>query len=270
MHSFAAADARQWAARGVDYLKYDWYPNDLASTRTMDEALRASGRDIVLYLSNSMSFEGAFHTLPHAQAWRTTGDIVDEWSRGSASHLGFQGIADIIRHHAPYHVYQKPGHWNDPDMLVLGQVGWGPNLHPTRLTPTEQVTHFATWCLWSAPLLIGCPLDRLDPFTLALLTNDELIDLNQDAYGVQAYVVHQTADALILRKPLVDESVAFGLLNLGDRPREVTLDRKTAELPTGDYRLRDLVARKDLGALGPRVSVEVEPHGIRVLRCTPG
>ena len=269
LHSFAAADARQWAAWGVDFLKYDWFPNDLASTVEMSAALKASGRDIIYSLSNTMTLQSVIDTLPHANLWRTTGDIVDKWSEDTADLNGFQGIRDIIRHHSPYHLFQKPGHWNDPDMLVLGQVGWGPKLHQTRLTRDEQVTHFATWCLWSAPLLIGCPMDTLDAFTLDLLTNDELIALNQDAYGVQGYPILRQEDHLILRKPLVEDRYAYGLLNLGERPREITLDWKLAELPDATHRVRDLVSRRDLGEFKTRVSVEVPPHGIRVLLCQP-
>ena len=80
----------------------------------------------------------------------------------------------------------RPGHWNDPDMLVVGKVGWGPNLHPTGLTPDEQYTHITLWCLLSAPLLIGCDMTQLDDFTLSLLTNDEVLAVDQDPLGKQA------------------------------------------------------------------------------------
>ncbi len=108
--------------------------------------------------------------------WRTTGDITDAW--GSMSGIGF-GQAG----HEPY---AGPGHWNDPDMLVVGKVGWGPSLHPTRLKPDEQVTHITLWSLLAAPLLIGCDMSQMDDFTLALLTNDEVLDVNQDPLGKQA------------------------------------------------------------------------------------
>ena len=79
--------------------------------------------------------------------------------------------------------FAGPGHWNDPDMLVVGKVGWGPHLHPTKLTPNEQYTHITLWSLLSSPLLIGCDMTQLDDFTRGLLTNDEVIDVNQDPLG---------------------------------------------------------------------------------------
>jgi hypothetical protein len=97
--------------------------------------------------------------------WRTTGDITDTWK--SMSEIGFSQVRNAS--------CARPGNWNDPDMLVVGWVGWGPSLHPTQLTPDEQYTHISLWSLLSAPLLIGCDLERLDGFTLNLLTNDEVI-----------------------------------------------------------------------------------------------
>ncbi len=104
--------------------------------------------------------------------WRTTGDITDTWS--SMSNIGFS--------QAGHEKFAGPGHWNDPDMLVVGMVGWG-NLHPTGLTPNEQYTHISLWCLLCSPLLIGCDMTQLDDFTLNLLTNDEVLEVNQDPLG---------------------------------------------------------------------------------------
>ena len=105
--------------------------------------------------------------------WRTTGDINDTWS--SMAGIGFK--------QAGHEKYAGPGHWNDPDMLVVGKVGWGPQLHPTRLTPNEQTTHISLWCLLCSPLLIGCDMADMDPFTLSLLTNDEVLEVSQDPLG---------------------------------------------------------------------------------------
>ena len=173
--SFAQNDARQWAAWGIDYLKYDWNPNELPETRQMYEALLASGRDIVLSLSNSMPFANIPDLCHWANSWRTTGDIRDTWSSMSSKGFGED----------QWEPYCSPGHWNDPDMLVVGYVGWGPRLHPTQLTPDEQYTHISLWCLVSSPMLLGCDLERLDAFTLNLLTNDEVLDVSQDALGKQ-------------------------------------------------------------------------------------
>lgn len=268
LHSFAMADAQQWAAWGVDYLKYDWYPNDLTATREMNLALQSCGRDIVLSLSNCLALGSVNDMVSQAQLWRTTGDIHDSWYDHTKEPMKNQGIRDIIAYHQPFESFQKPGAWNDPDMLVLGLLGWGKELKPSRLTREEQTTHFALWCLWSAPLLIGCPLDQLDDFTLSLLTNDELIDVNQDARGVQAYTIRSDGDILIVRKPLADGTCAYGLLNLGEESQEITLDWKLAELPDAPHLVRDLIQRKDLGEFRNECSTIVPPHGIAAWLCS--
>ncbi len=110
--------------------------------------------------------------------------------------------------------FAGPGHWNDPDMLVVGWVGWGPKLHATALTPEEQYTHISLWCLLSAPLLIGCDLERLDQFTLNLLTNDEVLAVDQDVLGKQAVRVSENGDVQVFEKELADGSRAVGIFNL--------------------------------------------------------
>ncbi|MEW6234150.1 MAG: NPCBM/NEW2 domain-containing protein, partial [Candidatus Omnitrophota bacterium] len=143
---FAKNDAQQWADWGFDYLKYDWSPNDVPHVEEMANALKESGRDVVYSLSNSAPFDQAGEWVRLSNCWRTTGDIRDTWQ--SMSGIGFA--------QSRWAPFAGPGHWNDPDMLVVGLVGWGPNLHPTSLTPDEQYTHISLWCLLSAPLLIGC------------------------------------------------------------------------------------------------------------------
>ena len=143
--------------------------------------------------------------------WRTTGDITDTWK--SMSEIGFAQVKN-----APY---AGPGHWNDPDMLVVGWVGWGPSLHPTQLTPDEQYTHITPVGLLSAPLLIGCDLERLDDFTLNLLTNDEVLAIDQDRLGRQATPVWRRADHQVWVKELADGGRAIGVFNLGDATRTV-------------------------------------------------
>jgi alpha-galactosidase len=268
LHSFTAADARQYGRWGFDYLKYDWFPIDGPSARACAAALRDSGRDIVLSLSNTLDRATLPEVVGHAQLWRTTNDLRDDWNRCTTSPYSFQGVRDIIRWHDAFQPFQSPGAWNDPDMLVLGHVGWGSTLHPTNLTVEEQITHFTLWCLWSAPLLIGCPLERLDPLTLDLLTNDELIDINQDPCGLQAYPIHQTEDITIYRKPLLDGTTVYGLLNLSETSREITLDWKSAELPDAAHHVRDLVARQYLGEYTRAITRLVPGHGIAALKLT--
>ncbi|MES2462131.1 MAG: putative Ig domain-containing protein, partial [Armatimonadota bacterium] len=178
---FADADAKQWASWGFDYLKYDWNPNDVESTAEMNQALRRSGRDVVLSLSNSAPFDQASNWTRLANAWRTTGDIADTWGRPRISWQ--QGMGQIAFAQDRWAPFSGPGHWNDPDMLVIGTVSLSQPMHYTHLTADEQFTHVTMWSLLSAPLLIGCDMEKLDAFTLSLLTNDEVLAVNQDALG---------------------------------------------------------------------------------------
>ncbi len=184
---FIAADVKQWTAWGFDYLKYDWNI-DQSNAKEMSDALRASGRDVIFSLSNSAPFNdpqrgGAEDWKGLASAWRTTGDIGDFWGLTPDYH---HGIAEIGFSQDRWAPFAGPGHWNDPDMLVVGYVSVGSAIHRTQLSPDEQYTHISLWCLLSAPLLIGCDMDRLDDFTLNLLTNDEVLAIDQDARGIQA------------------------------------------------------------------------------------
>ncbi len=182
-YSFTRQDAAQWGEWGMDFLKYDWAPNDVEHVREMSLALRATGRDIVFSLSCSTPMDQVTEFSRWANCWRTTGDIWDTWDLPGPWQ---SGVSEIGFNQDPWTDFGGPGHWNDPDMLVVGHVGWGPQLHASRLTPAEQYSHLSLWCLLSAPLLIGCDLERLDPFTLNLLTNDEVLAVDQDALGRSA------------------------------------------------------------------------------------
>jgi len=210
-YHFTDNDARQWAAWGIDYLKYDWNPIEVPETREMAIALRHCGRDVIFSLSNHAPFEGAGDWSRLANAWRTTGDIRDTWQ--SVSGIGFSQDR--------WAAFAGPGHWNDPDMLVVGMVGWG-TPHPTKITPDEQYTHISLWCLLSAPLLLGADLDKLDEFTLSLLTNDEVLAVDQDALGKQAVRVGGEGDWVVYAKELEDGSKAVGLFNRGEQEAQIT------------------------------------------------
>ena len=175
-YSFVEADVKQWGEWGIDYLKYDWNPLDYYHVKEMHDALRTLDRDVVYSLSNSAPYGDAPQWMRYSNCWRTTGDIRDTWE--SISSIGFSQDRWLP--------FNRPGHWADPDMLVIGMVGWGPKLHYTQLTADEQYTHISLWSLLAAPLLIGCDMAQMDDFTRSLLTNDEVIDVNQDPLGLQA------------------------------------------------------------------------------------
>ena len=182
---FETSDARQWAAWGFDYAKYDWDVDRVELTRRMADALAACDRDIVLELSNSVPLDKAAEHTSLAHLSRTTGDLVDFWDR-SQMPPGIRGWAEGVREvwlaHDAWAPYQKPGHWNHACNIRVGLLGgWQDKpLTPTHLTPDEQYTHISLWCLWGSPMIIGTPIERLDPFTLSLLSNDEVLEINQD------------------------------------------------------------------------------------------
>lgn len=252
---FHQEEANQYADWGIDYLKYDWYPNTVEHTRYMADALRATGRDIVLSLSPTTPFDSVKHWVELAQLWRTTGDITDTWK--SMSEIGFQQ-----NKWAPY---AGPGHWNDADMLVVGWLGWSDNTHLTHLTPDEQYTHISLWSLLASPLLIGCDLTKLDDFTLNLLTNDEVLAVDQDPLGIQAKQISVRDSLEVWARPLEDGSQAVGLFNRSDKKANVSISWKELGI-SGKKTVRDIWRQKDLGKFDETYSAEVPPHGVVLVK----
>jgi alpha-galactosidase len=256
-YSFLSNDVKQFTAWGFDYLKYDWNPIQLPEVKAMYEALRNSGRDVVLSLSNSAPFDGAADWAQWSNCWRTGGDIRDNW-KSLKSRLFTQD---------KWAPYAGPGHWNDPDMMIVGWVGWGKGARPTMLTPDEQYTHVSAWCLLSVPLLLGCDLTRLDPFTLSLLTNDEVLALDQDALGKQATVVSLQGEAGVMAKDLEDGSKAVGLFYPGDSTATQAVTVRWSDLGiTGPWVVRDLWRQKDLGVFENAFTADVRRHGVVLIR----
>lgn len=274
---FEKQDARTYADWGIDYLKYDWCsyggefaklrkdrrdsserPDHIAPYRLMANHLREQKRDIVYSLCQyGMDRVWEWGDKVDGQLWRTTGDITDTW--GSMSGIGFDQDKS-----APF---AKPGNWNDPDMLVVGHVGWGPNVRPTRLTPDEQYTHMTLWSLLSSPLLIGCDLTRLDEFTLSLLTNDEVIEINQDALGKQATKVAGSDLHPVYLKHLADGSVAVGLFNRDEVVATVEVYLHELGL-NGTYKVRDVWSQKGKEPATQAINETIPPHGTIFLRLT--
>jgi alpha-galactosidase len=266
-HYFAENDARQWAEWGFDYLKFDWNPNDVPHTATMAAALRKTRRDIVFSLSNTAPFEHAADWARLANCWRTTGDIFDGWAENPEANWNF-GVSEIAFSQERWAPYAAPGHWNDPDMLVVGYVGWGPSLHASRLTPDEQYTHISMWCLLSAPLLIGCDLERLDPFTLGLLSNDEVLALDQDALGKQAVRVATIGPVDVFMKDLEDGSHALGFFNRSRQAEDVNFMKLSYIGLGGTRHVRDLWRQTDLPDAKGTLKMNVPGHGVMLLKLT--
>ena len=257
-YHFANQDAKQWAAWGIDYLKYDWAPNDLDSTKEMYTALRASGRDVILSLSNNKP-NTLFTIIPEvskfANCWRISRDIHDYWDSVKEHGFGQDKWAP----------YAWPGHWNDPDMFEIGSNGGG---KPKSLTPDEQYTHVSLWCLVSAPLLLGCDLEHLNDFTIGLLSNDEVLDINQDSLGKQGRRVAGQGECDVYAKPLEDGSWAVGLFNRGGTAATVTV--KWTDLGVkGKQTVRDLWRQKDLGVFDDEFNSVIVKHGVVLVRLIP-
>ncbi len=260
-------DAFTWSRWGFDYLKYDWCSySQIAKDRGLEElqkpyimmnkALQRINRDIVYSLCQyGWGDVWEWGADVGGNLWRTTGDIVDTWE--SMSHIGFNQV-NMAR-------YAGPGHWNDPDMLVVGWVGWGPNLHLTRLSSNEQYTHISLWCLLSAPLLLGCDLSRLDDFTLNLLTNDEVLAVNQDPLGNQATPIIKKGNIQVWAKTMVDSSLAVGIFNLGDKGTDYNLELEKLDLE-GEQTIRNLWKQENLGTFAGTFKTRVPMHGVKLLK----
>lgn len=267
-YSFIKQDVRQWSDWGIDYLKYDWNPVRVPEIKTMYEALQAAPRDIVFSLSNGIYFNWAAEYPAIANLWRTSGDIIDTWDsvKGIGFNRGKWGTVAALGNDkwAPY---VGPGHYIDPDMLVVGHVGWG-KPHPTRLTPDEQCAHVSLWCLLSAPLILGCDPGKLDDFTVSLLTNDEVLDVDQDPLCKQAVMIAGSDQRPVYAKPLEDGSWAVGLFNLGSVEDTVTVRWSDLRL-AGKQVVRDLWRQKDVGTYEDHFPVKVAPHGVALVRVAP-
>ncbi len=266
-YQFEEQDAKRFAEWGFDYLKYDWCDYErIAKDHSLPElkkpyfvmrdALDKAGRDIVYSLCQyGMGNVWEWGAEVGGNCWRTTGDITDNWS--SVESIGFG--------QAGHEKYAGPGHWNDPDMLVVGQVGWGPELHPTRLSPNEQYTHISLWALLASPLLIGCDMTQLDEFTYSLLTNDEVLDINQDPLGKQASRIVQYENLEIWSKDMEDGSKAVGLFNRGLFSASLTLGWQDIGI-NGSHIVRNVWSQTDEGTFDQKYTAIIPAHGVKLIR----
>jgi alpha-galactosidase len=256
-------DARTYARWGVDYLKYDWCNTGTqdakSSYSTMRDGLFAAGRPIVFSLcewGKNKPWEWA-GTVGHL--WRTTGDISDSWN----------SMISIFVQQKELAKYAGPGHWNDPDMLEVGNG---------RMTMEEYKTHFSLWCMLASPLMAGNDLQNMTPETKTILTNKEIIALDQDSLGRQATCFRDNGDYQIWVKSLSGGEKAICLLNKSDEKKSVLVDfallsqvnsgrrSGSAALKLEDYRVRDLWEHKDLVLKETSSYIEILPHSVKVFR----
>ena len=257
-YHFFTNDVKQWVAWNVDYVKFDWAPIELPETKEMSDALRVGGRDIVLSLSNNATntlFGIIGDISKYVNSWRLDGDIGDSW----------RSIKDQGFNNDKWAPYSRPGHWNDPDMFEVGTNGGG---QPKKLTPDEQYLHVSQWCLLSAPMLLGCDMEHMDDFTVALLSNDEVIEIDQDTLGKQATCVAREGDLRVFAKPLDDGTWAVGLFNLGETASPVTVAWSNLKI-SGPQKVRDLWRQNDLGVFPEKFEGRVAPHGVLLVKVSP-
>jgi alpha-galactosidase len=265
-------DAASYAAWGVDYLKYDWCSyGDIAKSdhsleafmkpyQVMGTSLNKVNRDIVYSLCQyGMGDVWKWGADPSVggNCWRTTGDIFDNWG----------SLKSIIESQAGHEIYAGPGHWNDPDMLMVGIVGFG-NTHPTHLKPNEQILHISMWSMLAAPILIGCDMTKMDKFTLDLLANDEAIDIDQDPLGKAASRIIKDSNKEVWTRPLFDGAKAVALVNLDNDAQKITVKWSDIAV-SGSQNVRDLWLHKNWGVIKGSYTVEVPAHGCVLLKINP-
>jgi alpha-galactosidase len=246
-------DAKLFASWDMDYLKYDWctagtvyerkqYPEAL---HKMSVALAHAGRPMI-YSIHGRGAVWDYSAAQGANLWRTTGDINDTYARMLAIGFGQEGLER----------FAGPGHWNDPDMLEVGNGGMKDN---------EYRMHMSLWCLLAAPLMAGNDLTTMTPETVSILTNPEVIAVDQDPAGIQGHRVQEQGAIVVIVKPMKDGSKAVGFFNREQGVVTTSVKFSDIGLPQ-DASVRDLWQKKDLGSFHESYSVDVPEHGSILVR----
>jgi alpha-galactosidase len=250
-------DARTYAAWGIDYLKYDWcsagriYRDEemQAVYQKMGDALRSTGRPIVFSLCQyGRNDVWTWGSKVGGNLWRTTGDISDNWE--SMTRIGFG--QDMLG------AYAAPGHWNDPDMLEIGNGG---------MTDAEYRTHMSLWALLASPLLAGNDIRNISAATRDTLTNAEVIAIDQDPLGRQGTRISRDGELEVWARPLQGGGQAVGLFNRGSSSARIEV--RCGDIHACGYTARDLWTHNDVGTVPDVLSATVESHSVALFRLTP-
>jgi alpha-galactosidase len=262
-------DARQYAAWNVDYLKYDWCNTTTqdapASYATIRQALDATGRSIVLSICEWGTHKPwLWGKDAGGNLWRTTGDIQDRWEgriKWPNGDCCSNGMVDIVEMQNGLESYAGPGHWNDPDMLEVGNGG---------MTDTEYRSHFSLWAILAAPLIAGNDLRTMRSEIRDILTNQEVIAVDQDSLGSEGRRVQKNGDLEVWAKQMKDGGRAVVLFNRATTDREITVEWEDLGYPSHlDAAVRDLWQKKDLGKFTGKFSASVLPHGVVMITVKP-
>ncbi|MFB3826543.1 MAG: putative Ig domain-containing protein [Bryobacteraceae bacterium] len=271
------ADAKQFAAWGFDFLKYDWCSyTKVAGGKELEHLMKPYAlmggilpkleRDIVLNLCQyGMGDVWNWGGEVGGHSWRTTGDL------GLAKDTRLPGFYSIAFLNAQHAANAGPGRWNDPDYILIGTFGKARGMgqpQKTTLTADEQYSYMSLWAMMASPLFFSGDMGKLDEFTLNVLCNAEVIEVDQDPLGRQANIVRRTEDEYVLARPLSDGSMAVGLFNLGEESRRMSIEWSALGI-SGPRRVRDLWRQRDMGSANGRFEADVARHGVFLFRLRP-
>ncbi|MDA3879597.1 MAG: glycoside hydrolase family 27 protein [Prolixibacteraceae bacterium] len=265
-------DAMKYAEWGVDYLKYDWCNTEGLAAEgaylTMRDALAAAGRPVLFSICEWGDNNPWLWARDIGHMWRTTGDIFDDFS-GELDHGTWSswGIMNILDMQDGLREYAGPGHWNDPDMMEVGNA----------MSVNEDRAHFSMWCMLASPLIVGTDIQHASDETIEILTNEEAIAVNQDKLGIQGFAHSKTDSLEIWYKPLSDGDWAVCFLNRDENDKEIEYNwnekvvvddfaSRKIDFANIEYAIRDLWLHKDIGTTKKTLKATVPSHDVLMLR----
>ncbi len=267
-------DALTYAQWGIDYLKYDWCGGDDLKAEgayaTMRDAIHAAGRPMVFSMCEWGQNKPWLWASNVSHLWRTTGDINNCFDcKIDHGNWNQWGVLQIIDQQKPLREYAGPGHWNDPDMLEVGN----------GMSVNEDRAHFSMWCMLAAPLISGNDLRHMNPETLRILTNKEVIAIDQDKLGVEGFVYSTNNNVETWFKPLENGDWAMCVLNRNQEAKQISFDwknenvadefsKRAARFDTATYEWRDLWAKDKTGTTQKILTAEIPGHDVLLLRLT--
>jgi alpha-galactosidase len=274
---FEELDAKTFAAWGVDYLKYDYCnaPEDVTTAFTryaaMGDALKKCGRPIVFAICEwGQRKPWLWAKAAGGHLWRTTWDSRDVWQ---SNHKGLTGIMEIFDQQENLAPYAGPGGWNDPDLLMVGLYGKGGsssvNGRFKGCTTAEYRTHFVLWCMLAAPLIVNMDLKKIDSASLQLITNKQLLQINQDKLGKQAVTIYKNNEWQVLKKPLANDAIAICIFNRGAAGRSFNFNIKNDLNLWQPYKILDVWQQKEYNSKNV-LQGNLQSHDCAVYILTPG
>jgi alpha-galactosidase len=258
-YGYEEIDAQTYAEWGVDFVKADWCFTDGLDTRTqykiLSDAMRATGRSMVLSICEWGTTSPWEWGAGIGEMWRSTNDIQDCFD--CVRDWGGMGWVPILEKNVNLAPYAGPSHWNDPDMLEVGNKS---------LNLTESKAHFSMWCMLAAPLIAGNDIATMNDSVQAILTAPEIIAIDQDPLGKQGTRIKNENGLQVWQKPLTDGSIAVALLNVSSVDAQMSFSLEEIGLQKGENQIRDLWARKDLPSIDEKFETNVVAHGVVVVK----